>query len=76
MARQRRHLIHWHPRPVDAHLSETHPGKALQQISINALAAAHQRRQKLDRLMPGYDHEGELAALLDPGVKALLQAMR
>jgi hypothetical protein len=27
-------------------------------------------------LMPGYDHEGELAALLDPGVKALLQAMR
>jgi predicted glycoside hydrolase/deacetylase ChbG (UPF0249 family) len=37
---------------------------------------ASRRDALLDRLMPGYDHEGELAALLDPGVKALLQAMR
>ena len=37
---------------------------------------ASRRDALLDRLMPDYDHEGELAALLDPGVKALLQAMR
>ena len=37
---------------------------------------AARRDALLERLMPGYDHEGELAALLDPGVKALLQAMR
>jgi hypothetical protein len=37
---------------------------------------AARRDALLDRLMPEYDHEGELAALLDPGVKALLQAMR
>jgi hopanoid biosynthesis associated protein HpnK len=37
---------------------------------------ASRRDALLERLMPGYDHEGELAALLDPGVRELLQAMR
>ena len=37
---------------------------------------ASRRDALLDRLMPGYDHEGELRALLDPGVRAALQAMR
>lgn len=37
---------------------------------------AARRDALLERLMPGYDHEGELAALLDPGVRAALQAMR
>ena len=37
---------------------------------------AARRDTLLDRLMPGYDHEGELAALLDPGVRAALQALR
>lgn len=33
---------------------------------------ASRRDALLDRLMPNYDHEGELAALLDPGVRAAL----
>jgi hypothetical protein len=37
---------------------------------------ASRRDALLERLMPGYDHAGELAALLDPGVRAALQAMR
>jgi len=37
---------------------------------------AARRDALLDRLMPGYDHEGELRALLDPEVRAVLQAMR
>ena len=37
---------------------------------------AARRDALLDRLMPGYDHEGELRALLDPEVRAALQAMR
>lgn len=36
---------------------------------------ASRRDALLERLMPGYDHEGELAALLDPGVRAALQAI-
>jgi hopanoid biosynthesis associated protein HpnK len=37
---------------------------------------AARRDALLERLMPGYDHAGELAALLDPGVRVALQAMR
>ncbi len=37
---------------------------------------AARRDALLDRLMPAYDHEGELAALLDPGVRAAVQALR
>lgn len=37
---------------------------------------ATRRDALLDRLMPGYDHEGELRALLDPEIRAVLQAMR
>jgi chitin disaccharide deacetylase len=33
---------------------------------------ASRREALLERLMPGYDHVGELAALLDPGVRAAL----
>ena len=33
---------------------------------------AARRDALLDRLMPDYDHEGELAALLDPEVRRLL----
>lgn len=37
---------------------------------------ATSRDPLLDRLMPTYDHQGELAALLDPAIRAALQAIR
>ena len=37
---------------------------------------ATSRDPLLDRLMPAYDHQGELAALLDPGIRAALAAVR
>lgn len=37
---------------------------------------AARRDKLLDRLMPAYDHQGELAALLDPAIRAALQAIR
>jgi hypothetical protein len=36
---------------------------------------AARRDALIGRLMPGYDHEGEMAALLDPGVRAALRAL-
>ncbi len=33
---------------------------------------AARRDAELDRLMPGYEHEAELAALLDPAISGLL----
>ena len=37
---------------------------------------AARRDALLDTLMPTYDHQGELAALLDPGIRAALLAIR
>lgn len=37
---------------------------------------AARRDKLLDALMPHYDHQGELAALLDPTIRAALQAIR
>lgn len=37
---------------------------------------ATRRDALLDTLMPAYDHQGELAALLDPGIRAALKAIR
>ncbi len=37
---------------------------------------ATRRDTLLDRLMPGYDHQGELATLLRPDIRAAIQAIR
>ncbi len=37
---------------------------------------AARRDPLLDRLMPSYDHQGELATLLEPAIRAALQAIR